>query len=102
MTKHTEGPWIYGDDMRGTARVFAGNQEIVRALSKHGVRRLSAKEREANARLIAAAPALLEALEILHDETKDYVEINNLGDPYHNRSMELARAAIAAAKGEGE
>jgi len=97
VTKHTEGPWIYGDDMRGTARVFAGNQEIVRALSKHGVRRLSAKEREANARLIASAPALLEALEELLDIEWSRPQVSK-----HSLKREKARAAIAAAKGEGE
>ena len=41
---------------------------------------------------------LLEALKILHDETEDYIRINDLGDPHHNRSMQLARAAIREAE----
>ena len=34
------------------------------------------------------------ALQMLYDETKNYVEINHLGDPHHNQSMKLARAAL--------
>lgn len=41
--------------------------------------------------------ALVAALRILHDETVDYVRLNNLGDPWHNQSMQMARAALAAA-----
>lgn len=55
---------------------------------------------EANARLIAAAPDLYEALQMLHDETADYIRLNHLGDPHHNQSMQLARAALKLAKGE--
>jgi len=37
---------------------------------------------------------LTEALEMLYQETKDYIVINKLGDPHHNQSMKLARAAL--------
>lgn len=30
-------------------------------------------------------------LNILYDETADYIKLNNLGDVHHNRSMQLAR-----------
>ena len=63
MSGPTAGPWELGEDTRGRERVFAGQYEIVRALSTHGPRRLSKAERHANARLIAASLALLEALE---------------------------------------
>lgn len=36
-----------------------------------------------------------EALTMLYEETKDYIIINHLGDPHHNRSMQLARAALS-------
>lgn len=36
-----------------------------------------------------------EALQMLHDDTKSYIEVNNLGDPWHNQSMKLARDALA-------
>lgn len=55
---------------------------------------------EANARLIASAPDLLAALQLLHDNLAEYIKINNLGDPWHNFDMQQARAALAAATGE--
>jgi hypothetical protein len=61
-SKHTPGPWRYSEDRGGRWRVFAGAWEIVRAKATHGFRRLPAAEREANARLIAAAPVMLAAL----------------------------------------
>jgi hypothetical protein len=40
---------------------------------------------------------LVDALQVLHDETADYIKINNLSG-YENQSMRKARAALAAAK----
>lgn len=54
----------------------------------------------ANAQLIAAAPEMLAALEGLYSETVSYITVNHLGDPHHNQTMKLARAAIAKAKPE--
>ena len=54
------------------------------------------------ARLIAAAPDLLEALKSLYGETADYIRINNLGDVHQNRSMQLARSAIAKVEQENK
>ncbi len=95
MSKHTEGPWNYAQDRRGWWRVFAGDSEIVRALSKHGLRRLSKSERAANARLIAAAPDLLEALEELY-----WLATDNERMGVH--MPEYDRAQAAKAKGEGQ
>jgi len=50
--------------------------------------------------LHAAAPELLEALTQLYKETADYIQINNLGDTHHNKSMQDAKAAIAKAEGK--
>lgn len=54
----------------------------------------------ANASLISAAPDLLEALQLLHDNLAEYQRINNLGG-YENHDMKMARAALAKAKGFG-
>lgn len=54
--------------------------------------------RIAVAYLLAAAPDLLTALRRLHDDTVDYVVLNNLGDPYANKAMRDARDAIALAR----
>jgi hypothetical protein len=50
----------------------------------------------ANARLIAAAPDLLEALIGLHNDVMDYINLNNLGGE-NNTWLVIARAAIARA-----
>lgn len=34
------------------------------------------------------------ALRLLYNETKDYITRNNLGDPHHNRSMQVARKVL--------
>jgi hypothetical protein len=52
-----------------------------------------------NARLIARAPALYEALQQLHDNIAEYARINNLGG-FDNQDMREARAALAEARGE--
>lgn len=38
---------------------------------------------------------LITALRALYEETAEYIRVNNLGDAHHNRSMQLARAALA-------
>ena len=113
MTQHTPGPWKYGPDNRKTMRVFSGSREIVRALSTHGNRRLNCVERAANARLISAAPDLLEALEDLlaSDLVKWFPPwppegIVETGAPPWSEELKqraapilAARAAIAKARG---
>lgn len=54
---------------------------------------------QANARLIAAAPRLLAALQMLHDNIAEYARINNLGG-FDNQDMRDARAAIFEATGD--
>ena len=71
MTGYTPGPWTV--DRHGTAyyplRVVAGNREVVAFHAWDD-------EKEANARLIAAAPELLEALKAaLPGLRREYVEL---------------------------
>lgn len=89
-TSWTPGPWEYGEDRRGRKRVFAGSREIVRALTAHGTRRIPAAEREANARLIAAAPDLYEAL-------AELVEVAGGGKGFFDK-VDRARAALSRAR----
>ena len=96
-TQHTPGPWKYGPDNRKTMRVFSGSREIVRALSTHGNRRLNCVERAANARLIAAAPELLEALQGLLRSYRDFLPERYLQD---KGVATKAMAAIAKATAE--
>jgi hypothetical protein len=99
MEKHTPGPWevftpqisgnTFGiDGPRGEAVVFFGRDKENGIYSIH------------NARLIAAAPELLEALENLlkaveWTETKPVHHLTRLG-----RGMAKAKIAIAKAAGE--
>lgn len=53
-TKHTPGPWIYNDR---TAQVYPVHSAAIAEVCNHDL------NREANARLIAAAPELLWALQ---------------------------------------
>ena len=48
------------------------------------------------------AGPLHDALQLLYDETADYIRTNHLGDVHHNVSMQKARAALAAARAELE
>lgn len=50
-----------------------------------------------DARLIAAAPDLLEALRVLLQEKCDYMRLNSLGDPEIESATKRARAAITKA-----
>ena len=54
---------------------------------------------EANARLIAAAPDLLEALEDMLAQAEFAAEVRG-GEGHMKHAMRKARAAIAKAKGE--
>lgn len=90
--KHTPGPW---DENNG--RVFRGNSGSICILTDQH----SFVEYRANARLIAAAPELLEALEYIYLLLQDDYD----GDALKRLTAELsdtARAAIAKATGETE
>jgi hypothetical protein len=98
---HTAGPWEYDGDGfdSAAAQDFGTDGYIVFPRDKDGdpdapvceiSDRLDDAEAEANARLIAAAPCLLEALE-------DFMRDGS--QAYRERISKKARAAIAKAKG---
>jgi hypothetical protein len=78
---HTPGPWITED----FAGVWAGNLELAKIRGEQGL------PREANARLIAAAPEMLEALTILANIDPSEITAEDI---------RKARAAIAKATGK--
>jgi hypothetical protein len=101
MSKHTKGTWLAIDRYVETkdktiCEVFGGNRE--------------------DARLIAAAPELLEALKGALATIEDYLAYNHNGDPWtedarlmgemdvndykRDGRLDRARAAIAKATGE--
>jgi hypothetical protein len=97
-TKHTPGPWECVEYGRGEASILStplrGTQQWVAHIHRipgKDIHRM-VKTTEADARLIAAAPDLLEALKLcavlIHDG-------NRQGDA----AIEAARAAIAKATG---
>ena len=96
MNKHTPGPWET-DDIKscdGHRYVLAGNHEEAQVIARITLRTFvgpTQSESEANARLIAAAPELLESLRLFVGENKTHTE---------GERMEVARAAIAKATGE--
>lgn len=89
---HTPGPWfVWG----GQIKPENGGWQQKRFIAEIPLH--TSVEQSANARLIAAAPDLLEALEtILICKTNDNGETPELS----NYLAEQARAAIAKAKGE--
>ena len=109
QTAHTPGPWwiepvgTIRNDADGNPRYdlprivrFGDGHSICKA---HLIGGNDPDQALANARLIAAAPDLLEALEAMIEEWIDYATLNNLGDPGAKHNIKLARAAIAKAKG---
>lgn len=111
-TKWTPGPWEVGFDRRGVARVFAGQHEVVRALSEHGTRRLSHDERFANRHLIAAAPDLYRELDMqvrncplckgegMAVDAFTFLREGSNGKKSDCSRCRPARAALAKARGE--
>ena len=89
MAEHTPGPWY--QNISAKYPVFAGEapNHVHIASILHGA---SDSEREANLRLIAAAPDLLYACQILIR----LVELEVVGDTPNE--VKTARAAIAKAK----
>lgn len=95
--KHTPGPW--GIEQTDTANWIGPMRpdgvkiaEIVADTDRDGLTDEAMERNDANARLIAAAPELLEALEVLFDEWMHF------GRP-STETMEKAESAIAKAKG---
>ena len=89
-TKHTRGPWKVGEELA------SDGDFVIKATSGYGIGQAwnlnGNTENAANARLIAAAPGLLEALYQIatYDPTKwDAVTLGN-----------IARAAIVKAGGQ--
>lgn len=78
MTKHTQGPWSFYTNPVSTALEASvstkwdknGKSKLIARLPEMG---LHYTEITANAQLIAAAPELLEALEVLLSRPNDYL-----------------------------
>ena len=96
MNKHTPGPWRFDLARFNSGHEDAGLSAYGSVVSEEGDWFIcgieDAKEWEANARLIAAAPELYEAL---CDMVSDH-------DDLSEATLEFARAALAKARGSHE
>ena len=90
--KHTPGPWEYGEERGCCREIHADNGPELYAIAqtRHGDPEIC----EANARLIAAAPDLLDELETL-------VRYAQGADIPPHVAVDRARAAIAKAEWRG-
>ncbi len=98
---HTPGPWFYEGTENGHVAIDAAGPKRIGLLSKRG---FSYPERQANARLIAAAPEMLDALraiELAVDglNTKGYPQQKNTQAAL-NRIKGHARALLAKIEGK--
>jgi len=88
MNTHTPGPWHIGTRSSGRAIYGSKGEEVATFTG------LSMPDEElANARLIAAAPELLDALKWAVQQIEDDL------DPDHQTAMDACLAAIARAEG---
>ena len=112
--KHTPGPWIV--DLRTGCFAIIKQTDKMTCLcganedaivfqngrwkeSSQGAYRYLTDEQEANARLIAAAPDVLAALEAAREFITDGMAMGFVGMPEDETVLEVIEAAISKAKG---
>ena len=98
MNKHTPGPWMVLG--KGVYTDYLPSHQIVYQFHQSA----TDEEAEANARLIAAAPDLLEAAKDVLADHKERVSTPNCGpqdQPNRTECMDALRAAIAKATEKG-
>ena len=92
MTDYTSGPWVHIQHWNASNYVASSEDNDVHIAYLH------TNNAEANARLIAAAPDLLAALEAVMQHFDPWSMPESASQPM--RAYEDARAAIAKALGE--
>lgn len=103
-TKHTPGPWRFSFKTTKTNNIGIYDQHgsLLATVDVHQIaNKQTMQRRSSDARLIAAAPELLEALQAIEpflDSIICYASTMNEHEP--NRIAHNARAAIAKATGE--
>jgi len=100
MSKHTPGPWHYrrGDEWSHSVVTHHGTlpDGSQNCWTVADINKMREPEHEANARLIAAAPELLEALQACE------ARLTHLAQNSVNVVAELKQARAAIAKAEGQ
>jgi hypothetical protein len=108
MTKHTSSPWNWTEGSPSITRTWNGTKRTIATVGMgtlcwHEDPTCAAREAGANARLIAAAPELLQTLENLIEKsnlsTNSSVDTEDWDYTYGNNDMLKARAIVAKAKG---
>ena len=92
MSSHTPGPWVFNESIPRTVKAPKDGY-ITRHICDMDASTISAFDQDANARLIAAAPDLLEALSLL---------VAGIEDSVSPTFIPLAKARDAIAKATGE
>jgi hypothetical protein len=106
MSKHTPGPWLTTESTEHWGRVNVTVQAAFTANEIATAWQGTTDVNRANARLIAAAPDLLEALRCADTFITNGIELGfirmpdaDTPDPAH-KTLAIVRAAIAKATGE--
>jgi hypothetical protein len=98
--KHTAGPWRTTENSdslsSGNFTVWHEGQMLATVWNHHG------KNADANARLIVAAPRMLEALEAWEVFDKDDSRGVDGGLYLYDKAVQLTRIALAAARSDTE
>ena len=99
MTQHTPGPWVIQQEFDNKPSYIVAEKTLGRSVSKGvDVARLEpGRETIANARLIAAAPEMFDALGELADAVADDAELKRL-----TAAMAKAGAVLAKVEGDNE
>jgi hypothetical protein len=101
-TNHTKGPWELGASKQSVVKADGQNSKVIAAIRTNDYLvnpRFEEGEAEANARLIAAAPDLLEALkDFTYRFPKDYKEGIKLTEHtcFNGYSWQIIDKAITA------
>ena len=96
MTLHTPGPWTVGKMNKTRIHATQAGYLIGQALPSEP-NSAPQEQCEANARLIAAAPDLLEAAKVVVEAYMRLVQINGLPSLDLEHSMKILKGAIAKA-----
>lgn len=95
MSAHTPGPWHVCDMITNAAHVASKSGFVIAAVGGNGAYE---RAQPANARLIAAAPDMLAALEaILPFVPPEHAKMSMVGSLAHLQAANDVRAAIAKA-----
>lgn len=97
MSKHTNAPWFVDEEASTDLFRYVMSEGYPNVICK--IDRRANKRSEANARLIAAAPELLEALRSALFAIEGLVQQQAMPDKFYEPAAAKARAAIAKAEG---